>query len=112
MSGTAARVADATGNWVDRVYLSVDGSLTADSVPLAILATRLTMRHGLADRVKAATEHELEEQKRLRATEDFKEGGVSVENLTGLVCDVDPALQVSREVRKRRRITQLTQCTV
>jgi enoyl-CoA hydratase/carnithine racemase len=32
------------------------------------------MRAGLAERVKAATEHELEEQKRLRATEDFKEG--------------------------------------
>src|SRR5213082_2745839 len=46
----------------------------AENAPLAILATRLTMRHGLADRVKAATEHELEEQKRLRATDDFKEG--------------------------------------
>src|SRR5215208_2099007 len=46
----------------------------AENAPLAIYATRLTMRHGLADRVKAATEHELEEQKRLRATEDFKEG--------------------------------------
>jgi len=46
----------------------------AENAPLAILATRLTMRAGLADRVKAATEHELEEQKRLRATEDFKEG--------------------------------------
>ena len=32
------------------------------------------MRAGLADRVKAATEHELEEQSRLRATDDFKEG--------------------------------------
>ena len=29
---------------------------------------------GLADRVRGATEHELEEQTRLRATEDFKEG--------------------------------------
>lgn len=46
----------------------------AENAPLAILATRRTMRHGLADRVKAATEHELEQQKRLRATEDFKEG--------------------------------------
>jgi enoyl-CoA hydratase/carnithine racemase len=46
----------------------------AENAPLAILATRATMRTGLADRVKAATEHELEEQKRLRATEDFKEG--------------------------------------
>jgi len=46
----------------------------AENAPLAILATRATMRAGLADRVKAATEHELEEQKRLRATDDFKEG--------------------------------------
>src|SRR5204863_466910 len=29
----------------------------AENAPLAILATRLTMRHELADRVKAATEH-------------------------------------------------------
>src|SRR5436853_7845975 len=46
----------------------------AENAPLAILATRLTMRHGLADRVKAATAHELEQQKRLRTTDDFKEG--------------------------------------
>jgi len=46
----------------------------AENAPLAILATRLTMRAGLADRVKAATEHELEEQTRLRQTDDFKEG--------------------------------------
>jgi enoyl-CoA hydratase/carnithine racemase len=46
----------------------------AENAPLAIVATRLTMRHGLAGRVKAATEHELEEQTRLRRTEDFKEG--------------------------------------
>jgi enoyl-CoA hydratase/carnithine racemase len=46
----------------------------AENAPLALLETRLTMRHGLSDRVRAATEHELEEQKRLRATEDFKEG--------------------------------------
>src|SRR5438067_2711126 len=46
----------------------------AENAPLAIFATRLTMRHELADRVKAATEHELEQQKRLRVTEDFKEG--------------------------------------
>jgi enoyl-CoA hydratase/carnithine racemase len=46
----------------------------AENAPLAILATRATMRAGLTDRVKAATEHELEEQTHLRATEDFKEG--------------------------------------
>src|SRR5437588_902548 len=43
----------------------------ADSAPPAIGATRLPRRHGLAERVKAATEHELQEQKRLRATDDF-----------------------------------------
>ena len=32
------------------------------------------MRADLADRVKAATEHELKEQTRLRQTDDFKEG--------------------------------------
>jgi hypothetical protein len=32
------------------------------------------MRAGLADRVLAATNHELAEQTKLRATEDFKEG--------------------------------------
>jgi len=46
----------------------------AENAPLAILATRATMRAGLADRVKAATEHELSEQSHLRTTDDFKEG--------------------------------------
>jgi len=32
------------------------------------------MRAGLADRVLAATDHELDEQNRLRVTDDFKEG--------------------------------------
>jgi enoyl-CoA hydratase/carnithine racemase len=42
--------------------------------PLGVVETRATLRQGLADRVKAATDHELEVQDRLRATEDFKEG--------------------------------------
>jgi len=46
----------------------------AECSPLGLLATRATMRAGLADRVMAATNHELAEQTRLRATEDFKEG--------------------------------------
>ena len=46
----------------------------AECSPLGLLSTRATMRAGLAERVMAATEHELEEQTRLRATEDFKEG--------------------------------------
>ncbi|WP_213772072.1 enoyl-CoA hydratase/isomerase family protein [Bradyrhizobium sp. dw_78] len=46
----------------------------AECSPLGLLATRATMRAGLADRVLAATNHELAEQTRLRTTEDFKEG--------------------------------------
>jgi enoyl-CoA hydratase/carnithine racemase len=46
----------------------------AISAPLAIVETRATLRQGLADAVKAATDHELEIQNRLRTTEDFKEG--------------------------------------
>src|SRR6202034_3164092 len=43
----------------------------AECSPLGLLSTRATM---LADRVLAATNHDLAEQTRLRATEDFKEG--------------------------------------
>ena len=46
----------------------------AENSPLGLIATRATMRGDLADRVRAATEHELAEQTRLRKTEDFKEG--------------------------------------
>src|SRR3954469_12266699 len=46
----------------------------AENAPLAILATRATIREGLADRVQAATAHELSQQSHLRATDDFKEG--------------------------------------
>jgi enoyl-CoA hydratase/carnithine racemase len=46
----------------------------AECSPLGLLATRATMRGNLADRVLAATNHELVEQNKLRATEDFKEG--------------------------------------
>ena len=46
----------------------------AENSPLGVLETRATLRAGLADRVRAATDHELEVQTRLRKTEDFKEG--------------------------------------
>jgi enoyl-CoA hydratase/carnithine racemase len=46
----------------------------SENSPLGLIATRMTMRGGLADRVRKATDHELEEQTRLRKTEDFKEG--------------------------------------
>jgi len=46
----------------------------AGSAPLGVVATRATLRRGLADRVSEATDRELTEQSRLRKTEDFKEG--------------------------------------
>ena len=46
----------------------------AENSPLGLIATRTTLRGDIADRVRAATEHELVEQSRLRKTEDFKEG--------------------------------------
>ncbi len=46
----------------------------AENAPLGVTATRATLRQGLAERVAAATDHELAEQTRLRATEDFAEG--------------------------------------
>jgi enoyl-CoA hydratase/carnithine racemase len=46
----------------------------AENSPLGLLATRATLRGDLAERVRAATEHELAEQTRLRQTEDFTEG--------------------------------------
>ena len=42
----------------------------AECSPLGLVSTRATMRAGLADRVMAATNHELAEQTRLRATEE------------------------------------------
>ena len=46
----------------------------ATCAPLGVMATRATLRQGIADRVRAATDHELAEQTRLRRTQDFKEG--------------------------------------
>ena len=45
-----------------------------ENSPLGLVATRMTMRGDFADRVREATDHELEEQTHLRKTEDFKEG--------------------------------------
>jgi enoyl-CoA hydratase/carnithine racemase len=49
-----------------------------ENSPLGLIATRMTMRSGIADRVREATDHELEEQTRLRKTDDFREGVKSV----------------------------------
>lgn len=46
----------------------------AGSAPLAVESIRATMRGDLAERIRAATDHELVEQDRLRKTDDFTEG--------------------------------------
>ena len=46
----------------------------AQSAPLAVQSTRATLRKGLADAVEAATSHELGEQQKHLASDDFKEG--------------------------------------
>ena len=46
----------------------------AENSPLGVVETRATVREGLANRVRTATARELEIQKRLKATTDFKEG--------------------------------------
>ncbi len=46
----------------------------AGSAPLAVTATRQTLRRGLAEAVEAITDHELTEQQRHFETADFAEG--------------------------------------
>ena len=46
----------------------------AENAPLAVVATRKTLREGLAAAVRAQTNHEHEQQTILRATDDFAEG--------------------------------------
>jgi 2-(1,2-epoxy-1,2-dihydrophenyl)acetyl-CoA isomerase len=46
----------------------------ASGAPLAVQSMRATLRAGLADRVKEATEREADEQIKLFGTEDFQEG--------------------------------------
>ncbi len=46
----------------------------AQSAPVAVQSTRATLRAGLADAIAKATDHELAEQHKHLATEDFQEG--------------------------------------
>ncbi|MBI2964391.1 MAG: enoyl-CoA hydratase/isomerase family protein [Deltaproteobacteria bacterium] len=46
----------------------------AEGAPLALLSIRATMRRGLAEAVRAQTDHEAREQARLFRTEDHREG--------------------------------------
>lgn len=50
----------------------------AENAPLAVVATKKTLRGDLAAAVRAQTGHEFKEQAILRATDDFKEGVRSV----------------------------------
>ena len=56
----------------------------AENAPLAVASVRATMRVGLADAVKAQTDHEGAEQHRLQQTQDHREGVKAVaERRTG-----------------------------
>jgi enoyl-CoA hydratase/carnithine racemase len=46
----------------------------AENAPLAVQSTRATLRHELAEKVKAQTDHEFAEQSALRKTKDYAEG--------------------------------------
>jgi enoyl-CoA hydratase/carnithine racemase len=46
----------------------------AANAPLAVEATRVTLRADIANRVQSATSYEAEVQSRLKKTEDFAEG--------------------------------------
>jgi enoyl-CoA hydratase/carnithine racemase len=50
----------------------------ASSAPLAVESIRATLRKGIAEKVAQATEHEMAEQTRLKATADFAEGTKAV----------------------------------
>jgi 2-(1,2-epoxy-1,2-dihydrophenyl)acetyl-CoA isomerase len=69
--GLADRLADPAGLRDTAHELAAD---IAAAGPLAVRSIRGTMRAGLADRVRAATDHELAEQERLQQTADFAEG--------------------------------------
>ena len=56
----------------------LEGGEVAGAAPLAVAAVRATLRRGLVERVRAALEHELEEQARLVATDDAREGMAAV----------------------------------
>jgi enoyl-CoA hydratase/carnithine racemase len=53
--------------------IALAGEIAA-AAPLAVVATRATLRRGLADRVRDVLHHELETQNRLSATADAAEG--------------------------------------
>jgi enoyl-CoA hydratase/carnithine racemase len=69
--GLADRFTDATSLRADALSFARE---IAGNAPLAVQATRATLRLGLRDAVAARLEHESGEQQRLAATADFREG--------------------------------------
>ncbi len=67
--GLADRLADEPRDGARQLAAEI-----AAAAPLAVHAIRATMRAGLADRVRAATDRELAEQEKLWQTADFAEG--------------------------------------
>jgi 2-(1,2-epoxy-1,2-dihydrophenyl)acetyl-CoA isomerase len=57
-----------------RAHAQAFAAEIASCAPLAVRSMRATIRGDLAERVRAATEHEAAEQVELFATEDFREG--------------------------------------
>jgi enoyl-CoA hydratase/carnithine racemase len=72
--GLADRVADE--ETLTEEALSFAAGFAA-APPLAVQAIRATMRTGLAEQFRAATEHEVAEQARLTDTADFREAAAA-----------------------------------
>lgn len=73
--GLVDRLVDSGGAMAGAQQLA---SEIAENAPLATIATRATLRAGLADAVRAQLDHEYAEQAVLRATADYAEGVASV----------------------------------
>lgn len=70
--GLCDRLAASTDTIRDEAY-AMAAELAA-AAPLSVRTIRATMRDGLADRIRQATDHERDIQDRLRETADFAEG--------------------------------------
>jgi enoyl-CoA hydratase/carnithine racemase len=69
--GLCDRIADAADLREEAHAWAVE---IATSAPLAIRSIRETLRGGLAQEIRVATDREKAEQERLQKTEDFREG--------------------------------------
>ncbi len=69
--GLVDDVTDLAGLRADALALARE---LAENAPLAVQATRATLRAGLVEEIRRATAHEAAEQAKLRGTNDFAEG--------------------------------------